>query len=327
MFVEHGYKRTAKKCSEKFENLYKYYKKIKEGKAGRQDKKHYRFFGQLEAIYGETSTCTTNRNPNPNPNPPLVTNNPSELKPLSYDFQNLNATLLPPFMEDDSDCIEKKINKRRLGSKKRWKTMITDFVETKMNTLMERQDAWMAKVMNTIDEKEKERILKEEQWRKNEVARLEIERNIRSKERAWIESRDSALMEALHKLTAKESTNNQASNTEYGNGQNQIVNAWGENEITQLIQLRSSMETRFEQGECLEEVLWEEIALTMTCLGYNRHALVYKAKWDHINLLLKPKKRKDNHNYIFNQAGEMSSSNPEIMWNCYGMKMAKGKDH
>ncbi|KAF2289756.1 hypothetical protein GH714_038492 [Hevea brasiliensis] len=55
MSEEHGYQRSGKKCREKFENLYKYYKKTKEGKAGRQDGKHYRFFRQLEALYGETS--------------------------------------------------------------------------------------------------------------------------------------------------------------------------------------------------------------------------------------------------------------------------------
>jgi len=55
MSEEHGYQRSGKKCREKFENLYKYYKKTKEGKAGRQDGKHYRFFRQLEALYGDAN--------------------------------------------------------------------------------------------------------------------------------------------------------------------------------------------------------------------------------------------------------------------------------
>nr|GFD18751.1 hypothetical protein [Tanacetum cinerariifolium] len=147
---------------------------------------------------------------------------------------------------EDSECAEKTINKKIL-SKKRWKASITDFIETKMNTLMEKQDAWMEKVMNTIDEKERERISKEQQWRKEEAARLEIETKFRSNERAWMESRDSAIMAALHKLTE-----NEASSHEFCNDQNQIVSGWGDDEITQLIQLRNSMETRFEQGGCME---------------------------------------------------------------------------
>ncbi|CAK7357540.1 unnamed protein product [Dovyalis caffra] len=49
--AELGYKRSAKKCKEKFENVHKYYKRTKEGRAGRQDGKSYRFFSQLEALH------------------------------------------------------------------------------------------------------------------------------------------------------------------------------------------------------------------------------------------------------------------------------------
>ncbi|KAL5214100.1 hypothetical protein ABZP36_003252 [Zizania latifolia] len=48
---ELGYKRSAKKCKEKFENVHKYYKRTKEGRAGRQDGKSYRFFSELEALH------------------------------------------------------------------------------------------------------------------------------------------------------------------------------------------------------------------------------------------------------------------------------------
>lgn len=51
-----GYQRNAKKCKEKFENVHKYYKKTKDGRAGRQDGKSYRFFSQLEALYGGQQT-------------------------------------------------------------------------------------------------------------------------------------------------------------------------------------------------------------------------------------------------------------------------------
>ncbi|KAK7268433.1 hypothetical protein RIF29_21131 [Crotalaria pallida] len=61
MAEEFGYQRSGKKCKEKFENLYKYYKKTKEGKASRQDGKHYRFFRQLEAICGESTTTHHHR--------------------------------------------------------------------------------------------------------------------------------------------------------------------------------------------------------------------------------------------------------------------------
>ncbi|KAJ0793974.1 putative transcription factor MYB family [Helianthus annuus] len=316
MYVEHGYKRTGKNCRVKFDNLYKYYKKIKEGKvgkAGRQDPKHYRFFHQLQAIYGETSSTSTNLN--------------------ASNVSVTNATL-PPFMEENDQAV----TKRMLG-KKRWKTAITDYIETKMNTLIEKQEKWMEKVMNTIEEKEHERILKEEQRRKEEASRLEMEKTFRSNELAWMQSRDSTIMEALHNITKNESTIETLC-TENCNDQIPFATDWVEHEITQLILLRSGMETRFEEGGHMENALWEEISLTMAGLGYNRSALICKAKWDHINFLLKYKKQKgsstlysDHHNHIFHQAGEnfaalnaqhddcgnrVMMNDPEMMWNYNG---------
>ncbi|PKA50206.1 Trihelix transcription factor GT-2 [Apostasia shenzhenica] len=55
---ELGYRRSAKKCKEKFENVHKYYKRTKEGRAGRQDGKSYRFFSQLEALNSSASSAT-----------------------------------------------------------------------------------------------------------------------------------------------------------------------------------------------------------------------------------------------------------------------------
>ncbi|KDP42994.1 hypothetical protein JCGZ_25180 [Jatropha curcas] len=45
-----GYNRSAKKCKEKFENVYKYHKRTKEGRTGKSDGKTYRFFDQLQAL-------------------------------------------------------------------------------------------------------------------------------------------------------------------------------------------------------------------------------------------------------------------------------------
>ncbi|KAK1426018.1 hypothetical protein QVD17_14685 [Tagetes erecta] len=314
MYVEHGYKRSGKKCSVKFENLYKYYKKIKDGKVGRQDKiQHYKFFHQLEAISGGSNTNTRNT-----ANPISVT----------------NATFRPSPPVEDNNHLEKMINKRMLG-KKHWKTKITDSIEAQMNTLMEKQEKWMEKVMYSIEEKEKERILKEKEWRKQEAARLDREKMIRASERARMEHRHTLLMEALHKLTKINESTIDGSYGEFRNEQEQIVTCWGENETTQLIQLRSNMETRFEKlgDKFMEDVLWEEIAITMASLGYNRSALMCKAKWDHINFLLRNHEKQKgssnlwyghHHNHIYDhQASDQRlvrfndppSQPHEMMWN------------
>ncbi|CAL9077744.1 unnamed protein product [Musa acuminata var. zebrina] len=89
--AELGYKRTAKKCKEKFENVHKYYKRTKEGRAGRQDGKGYRFFSQLEALRSGSSAAVTPAAPVPSTlvatssafSASLVGPPPSRAQPLS----------------------------------------------------------------------------------------------------------------------------------------------------------------------------------------------------------------------------------------------------
>ncbi|KAH9328320.1 hypothetical protein KI387_000428, partial [Taxus chinensis] len=67
--AELGYYRNAKKCKEKFENVHKYYKRTKEGRAGRQDGKSYKFFTQLEALYGNANNSNHGGNASNDGNP------------------------------------------------------------------------------------------------------------------------------------------------------------------------------------------------------------------------------------------------------------------
>ncbi|XP_022854864.1 trihelix transcription factor GT-2-like [Olea europaea var. sylvestris] len=64
--AELGFERTAKKCKEKFENLYKYHKRTKEGRAAKPDGKTYRFFDQLEALESNAPQPVLGR-PQPQP--------------------------------------------------------------------------------------------------------------------------------------------------------------------------------------------------------------------------------------------------------------------
>ncbi|GLT75748.1 hypothetical protein SLA2020_474470 [Shorea laevis] len=92
-------------------------------------------------------------------------------------------------------------------------------------------------------------------------------------------------MEALQKLTGSEikapeiqnhSENQNEDGSEILNNGGKGDQSWPESEITRLIQLRTAMDLRFRQGGCSEEVLWEEIAGKMACLGYDRSSLMYK---------------------------------------------------
>ena len=182
MAEEHNYQRSGKKCREKFENLYKYYKKTKEGKAGRQDGKNYRFFRQLEALYGETTNSAQL------PDSHFVgdsnlsfqqngTNNPTTALPMSYEAQqkhycdSLSLSNTSEFETSassddnddlgsvgimDNDSVEKR-RKRRGG--KCWKAKIKQFIDSQMRKLIDKQEAWLEKLMKTLEQKEKDRMV------------------------------------------------------------------------------------------------------------------------------------------------------------------------
>ncbi|XVF37164.1 hypothetical protein REPUB_Repub19eG0122500 [Reevesia pubescens] len=57
--AELGFHRSAKKCKEKFENVYKYHKRTKDGRTGKSDGKTYRFFDQLKALENHPSIQPT----------------------------------------------------------------------------------------------------------------------------------------------------------------------------------------------------------------------------------------------------------------------------
>ncbi|MED6201478.1 hypothetical protein PIB30_095482 [Stylosanthes scabra] len=68
---ELGYHRSAKKCKEKFENVYKYHKRTKESRSAKSEgkTKTYKFFDQLQALENQF-TLSYNHNPPSKPQPP-----------------------------------------------------------------------------------------------------------------------------------------------------------------------------------------------------------------------------------------------------------------
>ncbi|PUZ43207.1 hypothetical protein GQ55_9G644100 [Panicum hallii var. hallii] len=87
-----GYKRSAKKCREKFENVDKYYKRTKDGRAGRGDGKAYRFFSELEALHGASSS------PAPHPPASSLAATPVAMAPPATPLAVLGAPGMAPAM-------------------------------------------------------------------------------------------------------------------------------------------------------------------------------------------------------------------------------------
>ncbi|CAN6846846.1 unnamed protein product [Brassica oleracea] len=308
MSEEHGYQRSGKKCREKFENLYKYYKKTREGKAGRQDGKHYRFFRQLEALYGDSNNLV----PCPSHNTQFmsnalhgfhtqnamndVTTTTSNIHNVDsvHGFHRQSLSLSNNYNSSELELVTSSSEGNDSSSRRKkrsWKNKIKEFIDVNMKRLMERQDVWLEKLTK----------------------------------RERMEARDVAVIEALQFLTGKTLIKPLCSSPEERiNGNNEIQknsenqndnesdqtmtnnvsiegsgSCWNEQEITKLMEIRTSMDSAFQEilGGCSDDSLWEEVAGKMAQLGFDqKSALLCKENWEWISNGKKKmnKKRKDN---------------------------------
>ncbi|WOL10568.1 trihelix transcription factor GTL1-like isoform X1 [Canna indica] len=412
--AELGYKRSAKKCKEKFENVHKYYKRTKDGRAGRQDGKTYRFFSQLEALHnsgggGATmlttaaatapipiSFATTMAGPPPtsiqplpvSAMPPSAVAVPSraapELGPQGVSSSapaggigfSWNSSSSSSDSETEDEDTEDGGGSRESGRKRkrggegggsRGRRRMMNFFEGLMKQVMERQEAMQQRFLEAIEKREQDRLIREEAWRRQEMARVSREQELLAQERAMAASRDSAVISYLQKISGQttpllpttpaaaatmisttplapepsqtflppppppqptpqpqklqtppkqkpatpqvqqhDAQRHKSSPTAamqvvpissepategHGGGggggfELPSPSRWPKLEVHALIQLRSELETRYQEAGP-KGPLWEEISIGMKRLGYNRSAKRCKEKWENINKYFK----------------------------------------
>ncbi|XP_062074767.1 trihelix transcription factor GTL1 isoform X2 [Humulus lupulus] len=257
--AELGYNRSGKKCKEKFENVHKYYKRTKEGRAGRQDGKTYKFFTELEALHATTAiaTATATAAPQPPhhlPPPPSLGVGISNPMPISSFPANINITpptysTMPPTStpapppsqqpitaapvaaisfssnssssspgseddedDDDDDVFEggpsnpavvgsSRKRKRDWSSRHGASTM--EFFENLMKQVMQKQEAMQQRFLEVIEKREQDRMIRDEAWKRQEMARLSREHELMAQERTISASRDAAIISFLQKITGQ----------------------------------------------------------------------------------------------------------------------------
>ncbi|XP_019152906.1 PREDICTED: trihelix transcription factor GT-2-like [Ipomoea nil] len=220
--AELGYRRSSKKCKEKFENVYKYHKRTKDGRAYKSDGKSYRFFDQLEA-FGNHST--------PRPPPPLTTFVAASPVPVGAQvtvsstqepFGAPNPINSPPFPPPSQPLLgpqaEKRNNnnncsvwcptsssstssdediQRRSGRKRRRRK---DFLERVMRDVIEKQEEMQKKFLETIEKREIERTAREEAWRAQETARINRDHDLLIQERSMAAAKEAAVIKLLQTI-------------------------------------------------------------------------------------------------------------------------------
>ncbi|KAG0557334.1 hypothetical protein KC19_11G121100 [Ceratodon purpureus] len=219
--AEQGFQRSAKKCKEKFENVHKYYKKTKDGKAGRQDGKSYRFFSQLEALYGgQQASAAQLDHTDTAAAASLLTGSAVPGRAAGEDYNGLSAqrqsevstevTLSESMSEDDYDEPESGTggadNQGAKNSKKRKRGAggsKAEFFESLMKNLVEKQEGMQQKFLEFMERREQERQARDESWRRQEMARVAREHELRVQEQQLAVTRDAALVAFLQKVTGQ----------------------------------------------------------------------------------------------------------------------------
>lgn len=176
--------------------------------------------------------------------------------------------------------------KRKRKSNKKLKLFLGSLVAK----VMERQEEMHKELIEIIEKRGRERIIREEAWRQQEMERMKREEEIRAQET----SRSLALISLIQNILGDEIQIPQPLITqckEEDGGEIGMQNdvkcdpnnkRWPEAEVQALITLRATLEHKFRLTGSRGSI-WEEISVGMYNMGYNRPAKKCKEKWENIN--------------------------------------------
>ncbi|KAJ6405473.1 hypothetical protein OIU84_013438 [Salix udensis] len=222
--AELGYHRSAKKCKEKFENVYKYHKRTKEGRTGKSEGKSYKFFDELEAFQSHPSHSTQPPQPPPKAQTASATittlpwtNNtaivshgtvPSRTNPMdmimspSISTPTNNHTISPmPISSNPINpsqnaypSLQKPLTTHLLASSSPSSTASDEVLEEDLQE----------KFLETVEKCERERMAREEAWRMQEMARINREHETLIQERSTAAAKDAAVVAFLQKISGQQ---------------------------------------------------------------------------------------------------------------------------
>lgn len=206
---ELGHNRSAKKCKEKFENIYKYHKRTKDGRSTRHNGKNYRFFEQLEHFETHFSVPSTPLNQIPayavettaaataTPTTTVMAKAVSSSQDFSIPCSNQDLDV--EFLSASTSTASSSGKESEASGKKKRK--LTDYLESLMKEILLKQEDLHSKFLEAIEKCEKDRIAREEAWKVQEMARIKREQEFLAQERAIAAAKDAAVLAFLQKIT------------------------------------------------------------------------------------------------------------------------------
>nr|KYP74456.1 hypothetical protein KK1_007136 [Cajanus cajan] len=286
--AELGYKKSAEKCKEKFEEESRYFNNINFGKNNNTTtttNNNYRFLSELEQLYqgggGDHQAVTEEKTQQQD----KMGQHASE----EGDSRNVVA-------KQNDDAV-KKTKERKRKRPDRFE-IFKGFCESIVHKMMAQQEEMHNKLLEDMMKRDEEKFTREEAWKKQEMEKMNKELDMMAREQAIAGDRQANIIQILNKFSATSpasqtlkvtsSLHNNPLETNSimnkGNEKDDTGRRWPKDEVLALINLRSSSVTNNnEEKEGNKVPLWERISQGMSELGYKRSAKRCKEKWENIN--------------------------------------------
>ncbi|KDP23648.1 hypothetical protein JCGZ_23481 [Jatropha curcas] len=210
--AELGFKRSAEKCKEKFEEESRYFNNINYSK-------NYRFFGELEELYNNGDDTNNNSQSYPQENNLATAGKNKKMDKLASEEEEdkidheknmeedsrIDQTVGNPTEDNDNNDegkeIEKSKSKKRKRRHKKFE-MFKGFCEDIIRRIMVQQEEMHNKLLEDIAKRDEEKIAREEAWKKQEMERIKKELEIRAQEQALVGDRQAKIINFLKKFSS-----------------------------------------------------------------------------------------------------------------------------
>ncbi|XP_059663563.1 trihelix transcription factor GTL1 [Cornus florida] len=187
---------------------------------------------------------------------------------------------------ESSEATTEPLNRKR---KRKGRKKLELFLENITEKVIQRQEQMHKQLIELIEKKESERIIREEAWKQREIERAKREEEVRAQET----SRNLALISFIQNLLGHELTipkQLEASTLDKDDGEihskqdfrcDPSYRRWPKSEVQALITVRTALEHKFLKAP--KGSVWEDVAVELCKMGYSRTAKKCKEKWENIN--------------------------------------------
>ncbi|GAB2283223.1 hypothetical protein Dimus_017748 [Dionaea muscipula] len=195
--------------------------------------------------------------------------------------------------DDTGDLSQSRMKPQNQNRRKRRKKM-ENFMEYLMTLVMQKQQQMHNQLMEFIEKKEAEAIIREEAWKQQQLEQAKQE----SAMRAEVASRNEALISLIQSMLKHNSQTPQplqSVSREEDEGETQVQSdakfdsgkkRWPKSEVQALITLRTAFDHGF-RATGSKTPLWEEISDGLANVGYSRSAKKCREKWENITKYFK----------------------------------------